>query len=195
MNSEAKKTDIFLESINKDAEALCDKIRRDADTFVVNELEKARVRAHEDVKAFKKSEIDRLNEENNAGFSELEMQETKIVLDRRTQITNDIFSRAETKLIEFTKSGKYLDFLKASIAAIETAIGDDSVILLKPDDKKFEAELKGLCKEIKYDATIKIGGCKAENIDNRLIADDTLDTRLEGEKADFYKNSGLTLTL
>ena len=37
--------------------------------------------------------------------------------------------------------------------------------------------------------------CKAENLDGRMTADDTLDARLEAKKADFYKNSGLSITL
>lgn len=195
MNSDSRKAEIFLENINRDAEALCGKIRRDTDTFIANELQKARTRAHEDVKALKKSETDRLNEETNAGFSELEAEQTKTVLARRAQITDEVFARAKSELDKFVNSEKYLDFLKGSINAIKAELGDGTVIILKPEDKKYEAELLKLCDEIKYDSTIKIGGCKAENLKMRLTADDTLETRLESEKINFYKTSGLTITL
>ena len=195
MTDETRKANIFLENINRDAEAMCRKIRRDTDMLVAGELEKARRRAHEDVRSLKKSEFDRLNEEANAGFSELEAQETKAVLDRRAQITDEVFARAEARLAEFAAGEAYLDFLKRSIAKIKAAIGDDAVIILKPDDKKYEAELKELCSEIRYDASVRIGGCRAENLKKRLVADDTLEARLEAEKSEFYKTSGLTINL
>ena len=195
MNSDSKKAEIFLENINRDAEALCGKIRRDTDTFIANELQKARARAHEDVKALKKTETDRLNEENNAGFSELEAEQTKTVLARRAQITDEVFARAKAELEQFVNSEKYLDFLKGSINAIKTELVDGTVIILRPEDKKYEAELLKLCDEIKYDSTVRIGGCKAENLKMRLTADDTLEARLESEKINFYKTSGLTITL
>lgn len=194
MINETEKANIFLESINRDAEAKCREIRQETDRYVMTELGKARDRAHEDVKSFKKSEIDRLNEANNAGFSELEAQETKKLLDRRTEITNEVFAKAKAKLVEFAAGEQYLNFLKKSIAEIKTALGDDAVIILKPDDKKYEAELSALCKEIKYDTAIEIGGCKAENLSRHITADDTLETRLEAEKSNFYKVSGLSVT-
>ncbi|MCQ2485573.1 MAG: hypothetical protein MJ168_09600 [Clostridia bacterium] len=194
MINETQKTNSFLETINSIAHAKSTKIREETDSYIAQELEKARQRAHEDLKVFKKNEIDRLNEETNAGFSELEAKETKMLLDRRAEITDNVFSKAKAKLIEFVASDKYLTFLIRSIEEIKIALGNDTVIFLKPDDKKYEAELSKLCREIKYDPTIEIGGCKAENIINRMVADDTLETKLNAEKSIFYKTSGLSVT-
>lgn len=194
MTNESKKTSIILESINRRAKEESARIRQETDSYVAQELEKARKRAHEDLKAFKKNEIDRLNEEANTGFSELEAKETKKLLDRRSEITNDIFDKAKERLILFTESADYVDFLKRSIDEIKSTLGEDTVIILKPDDKKYEAELSGLCNGIRYNPTIEIGGCKAENVKNHMVADDTLDTRLEAEKSNFYKTSGLSVT-
>ena len=195
MHNDNEKANAFLNNINSDAEEMCGKIKRETDRYVATELNKAREHAHEDVKSFKKSEIDRLNEENNASFSELEAQETRKLLDRRSQITAEVFERAEKKLSDFTQTPSYPDFLKKSIAQIKSKLGDGAVIILKPDDKKYEAEISPLCAEIKYDSSIRIGGCRAENKAAGLIADDTLETRLEEEKSNFYKASGMSITL
>ena len=185
----------FLEAINLDAKKRCDKIKQDVDRYVASELQKARELAHEDVKSLKKSELDRLNEQNNSDLSEHEAQETKSLIDRRTEITNDIFERTGKKLHDFAESGKYLVFLKSSIESLKAAIGSEATIILRPDDKKYEAELKSLCTAIKYDNNIVLGGCRAENLPAKLIADDTLETRLNEEIQNFYKNSGLSITL
>jgi len=195
MTNDNEKISVFLDNINSDAEARCKQIKQEADRYVMQELNKTRQRAHEDLKSFRKTEIDRLNEETNADFSELEAQEKKKLLNRRSQITDEVFDKATAKLTDFVNSEKYIDFLKKSIASIKETIGEDSVIILKPNDKKYEAELLTLCNQIKYDPSIEIGGCKAENIGGRVTADDTLDARLEAEKTEFYKNSGLSITL
>ena len=195
MINEKEKTDIFLNNINQDADELCQKIRSDVDSYVAGELSKARALAHEQVKTFKKSEIDRLNEENNAGFSELEAQETKKLLDRRTQITDEIFGRALKEIEKFTDSADYLAFLKKSITEIKSQLGEETTIILRPEDKKYESELSALCTEIKYDSSITLGGCKAENLSVGILADDTLSARLEEAKTHFYKTSGMSITL
>lgn len=195
MANDAEKASAFLKNINFEADALCKQIRQETDRYVTTELNKARQRAHEDVKALRKSEFDRLNEETNAGFSEFEARETKSLLDRRAQITDEVFSKAKQRLIEFAQSEEYFEFLLKSIDKIKQTLGETSVIYLKPDDSKYEAELLKHCAEIKYTPEIEIGGCRAENTANQLFADDTLEARLEEEKLNFYKTSGLSITL
>lgn len=195
MKNNSVKQNIFFNNINNDARIMCDKIRSDVDKYVETELNMARKIAHEQVRDVKKSELDRLNEENNIGFSELEALEKKKLLDRRTQITDEIFQRAEEKLKNFVESKDYLDFLKRSIAEIKNNIGENAIIILRPEDKKLESELSAICYQIKYDSNIKLGGCKGENTTDGFIADDTLEARLEEEKIRFYKTSGMTVTL
>ncbi len=75
LNSNANKTERFLEAINSDAEARCGKIKKDVDEYIDNELQKARRLAHQNVRPVRSSEIDRLNEKINAELSETETKE------------------------------------------------------------------------------------------------------------------------
>lgn len=195
MVTDNEKSELFIKAINAEAEKRCDSIKKDIDNYINSELQKARELAHTNVRTVKKDETDRLNEQNNATFSELEADETSKLLNRRNEIANEVFANTVKKINSFTESGEYVAFLEKSIGKIKEAIGEDAVIILRPDDKKYEEKLKSLCAEIKYDSSIVLGGCKAENIPAALIADDTLDSRLKEAKVDFYKNSGLTITL
>jgi vacuolar-type H+-ATPase subunit E/Vma4 len=190
-----EKAEMFLDAINLDAKKRCEKLKQDVDNYIDSELQKARALAHEEVKSFKKSELDRLNEQNNADLSELEAQERKTLIDKRTEIANEVFAKAEEKISAFAGSDKYIDFLKASIESLKSELGDNITVILKPDDKKYESDIAPLCKEVKYDSAIRLGGCRAENLDAKLIADDTLEVRLNEAKQNFYKNSGLSITL
>lgn len=195
MISDNQKAENFLEAINQDAKKRCDKIKQDVDRYIASELQKARAIAHEEVKALKKAEYDKLNELNNSSLSENEAGETKLLIARRTEITDDIFGSVIKRLEEFVSGESYLDFLKSSVSRLQSGVGKDAVIILRPQDKKYEAQLSSLCKEIRYDESIKLGGCRAENPQEHLAADDTLETRLNEEKQNFYKNSGLSITL
>ena len=50
-----------------------------------------------------------------------------------------------------------------------------------------------MCKEIKTDGSIILGGCKGINDKNSMRADDTLDSRLEAQRELFYEKSGLSI--
>lgn len=195
MLNDNDKSTLFLDEINTEAQKRCENIKKDIDCYVASELKKARELAQANVGAVKKDETDRLTERNNASLSELEAEETHRLFERRNEIANDVFNKASDKIKAFVSGNDYLTFLKKSITSLKSAIGDDAVIFLRPDDKKFENELKELCSEIGYDASIILGGCKAENLSASLVADDTLDSRFEEAKNNFYSTSGLTISL
>lgn len=195
MNSNLTKAERFRQVINSDAEARCNKIKKDVDEYIENELKKARRLARQNVRHIRSSEFDRLNEEINAELSETETKGIEKLVERRSEITEKVFSQAEAKIKAFTQSDSYRDFILNSVSKIKSVIGDSAIIILSPDDKRFESEIKALGCEIRYDEDIKLGGCKGENPVTAMTADDTLDERLEAEKQNFYGYSGLSLSL
>lgn len=195
LNSNSSKTERFLNAINSDADARCNKIKNDVDEYVENEIKMTRRLARQSVRPVRSSEFDRLNEEINAELSETETRETEKLVARRSEITDRVFSQAVEKIQSFVNSDKYHDFIIKSAENIRSAIGGDCVIILRPNDKAFEDEIKALGSDVGYDSLIKLGGCKGENIRTAMTADDTLDARLEAEKHNFYSYSGLSLSL
>lgn len=195
MNSHANKTELFRQAINADADERCKKIRSDVDRYVEDELKKTRRLARTNVRPVRSSELDRLNEEINTELSENEIKETKKLIAKRNEAVERVLKKATDGIIEFTKSEKYTDFILESVRKINSVIGENSVISLRPADKAFEDKIKALGSSIKYDSTIVLGGCKGENFATGLTADDTLDARLEAEKKRFYEYSKLYLSL
>ena len=146
----SSKTERFLKAINSDADARCEKIKNDVDEYIENEIKKTRRLARQNVRPVRSSEFDRLNEEINAELSENETKEIEKLVARRSEITDKVFAQAVEKIKAFAKSDSYRDFLINSVSNIKAAIGDDAVIILRPDDKKLEAEIKALGNEVKY---------------------------------------------
>lgn len=195
MNNFTRKTELFRKAINADADERCAKIRSDVDRYVEEELKKTRRLARLNVRPIRSSELDRLNEEINTELSENETKELENLAAKRNELTERIFEKAKKKIADFAKSEEYSDFVSKSISDIKAAIGEDAVIILRPDDKHLEAKIAPLCKGVKYDEAIVLGGCKGENLQNGMTADDTLDSRLEAEKKNFYEYSKLYLSL
>lgn len=195
MINNSSKTERFLKAINSDADARCEKIKNDVDEYIENEIKKTRRLARQNVRPVRSSEFDRLNEEINAELSENETKEIEKLVARRSEITEKVFAQAVEKIKAFAESDSYRGFIINSVSNIKAAIGDEAVIILRPDDKKLEAEIKALGNAVKYDEFIKLGGCKGENLRTAMTVDDTLDARLETEKQNFYSYSGLSLSL
>ena len=67
----------------------------------------------------------------------------------------------------------------------------------KLKDKKLADKIKSAFSpscEVKSSKEIKIGGITGRSASLGLIADETLDTKLDGQREWFYQNSGLRVT-
>lgn len=122
----------------------------------------------------------------------------KTVFERRNEIADKTLSAVAAKLKEFTQSEEYTAFLLRSAENIIRSFGSGSVTLLvRPEDLKFSAAIREKFPEItvSQDSTIRIGGAKGVNSTLSLLIDDTLDSRLAGQKKWFEANSGLYISM
>ena len=193
MTNNSKKAEQFIKAINAQADLKCSQIKKEIDAYVSSELRKAREAAKKNAKNAAKLEIIKLSEQSNTDSYKTRSQLIMQIIEKRNAITDTVFSKARERIKEFTDGEDYLPFLKKSIQSITDAIGGDTVILIRPQDEKFIGELKGMCKEIKTDGSIILGGCKGINDKNSMRADDTLDSRLEAQRELFYEKSGLSI--
>lgn len=193
INNEKKASD-FIKAINAEADAKCEEIKNETDSYIERELKNAKKAAKENAKAVAASELSKLGEQSNADSYKSRVCQIREIVAKRTEITDKVFEKATKEITEFTKSGEYGDFLEKSAKSIISAIGDDAVIYIKEDDEKYSSRLKAFCKDVRTDKSIIIGGCKGENACTSMSADDTLDSRIEEQREEFYSYSGLSIT-
>ena len=77
--------------------------------------------------------------------------------------------------------------------SIKSSIGDDAVIFIRPEYEKYKEMLLELCSGVEIDKSVKLGGCRGVSAKNSMRADDTLDSRFEKQKEEFYSYSGLSV--
>lgn len=193
MAENEKKASQFIRAINREADACYDKIKKETDDYVASELEKARAAAKENAKSVAKVEVGKLSEQSNTDTYKSRTQLINQIVSKRREITDKVFSKAQKEISEFTQKAEYADFLKKSTASIKESIGEDAVIFIRPEDEKYRDILLTVCAGVELDKSIKLGGCKGESQKNAMRADDTLDSRFEQQKQEFYSYSGLSV--
>lgn len=193
MTNNEKKAEQFIRSINAQADKQYNSIKRETDEYVASELRKARIAAKAAAKNAAKLETSKLSEQSNTDSYKSRTQLIMHIIEKRNSITDEVFSKAENRIREFADSEDYLPFLKKSVQSIVSAIGEDTVIFIRPDDEKYKPELIGLCKDVQTDPDILLGGCRGVSSSAGMRADDTLDSRLSEQRQLFYEQSGLSI--
>ncbi len=189
----------FFDAITKDAEERHEEMTRKTRETVESGLEKAKTKAHSRAQA--KIERERMLKEqefNRTVANERTRQRARLT-DKRSTITDEVFAQARDKLIAFTGSDAYADFLRRSAAGFAAAFPQgDVTVCVRPDDMRFADDIKKAfgrdCKVESSDG-ITIGGCRAGVAGGSTVADDTLDTRLEAQREWFLENSGMSVIL
>lgn len=189
----------FFDAITKDAEERHEEMTRKTRETVESGLEKAKTKAHSQAQA--KIERERMlkEQEFNRTVANERTQQRARLTDKRGAITDEVFGDAREKLVAFTESDGYADFLKKSAAGFAAVFPHrDVTVYVRPGDMRFADDIKkafGRDCKVESSDEITIGGCRAGVAGGSTVADDTLDTRLEAQREWFLENSGMSVIL
>lgn len=139
-------------------------------------------------------ELSRLTLEANKKASELEADQKAKLSALRDKICDEVYHSVKERIHHFTDGEKYEGFLADSAKKISALYDGSVVIYIRSADlchrdiiaKAFVGNVS-----FKEDQVIKLGGIKVLFEEHSVLVDDTLDSRLEGSKKDFIKNSDL----
>ena len=198
MPDTVSKTDNFLKAIEKYAEQQRGRMQSEAEEFKERELNTAEEEGMRDAYLMIQKTMADINNSIASETSRTIAAGKKSVFARRQQIEDEIFAKAEQKLLAFTQSDKYLSWLTRRAAEISRVLNAGDVVLyVRESDLKYQKKLWdyfGQNCQIQPSETIRIGGIKGHSPAMGLVADETLDTRLDQQREWFYEHSGLTVT-
>ncbi len=191
------KTDNFLKAIKKYADEQRRSMQDEVKHLKEAKLKEAEAKAKTDSEKYISDMLEKKKNEETSKTAKLTQDgQRKLFLQRRTMI-DSIFSKAEEKLIEYTKTNEYAERLKNSAKDIASVFGnEDCIISVKADDLDKADSIKALFKgnvEVTADKSVKIGGIKGYCAKKSIVADDTLDSKLAEQKQWFVENSGLSV--
>lgn len=192
------KTDNFLQAIEKYAEEQRGRLRSEAEAFKERELNAAEEEGMRDAYLMIQKTMADVNNRIAADTSRAIAEGKQRVFTRRQQIEDEVFAKATRKLSAFTESDQYPAFLtKCAVNISRVLKAEDVVLYVCECDLKYKKKLRdyfGQNCEVLPSDTIQIGGIMGHSRSRGLVADETIDTRLEQQREWFYEHSGLTVT-
>ena len=190
------KANNFLNVINKYAKKHKSKVLDEIKEQELISQKKIENQILEDTKLIIKKAIIDLENELAVEISHKELEERKKLSQRRKEIMRDIFKESRIKLQEFSCSDKYEIFLEKSCKSVAQVINThDLEILIKSQDIKYENLIKKIFNncDIKITDKIKLGGIIAQSKSQKIIVDDSLDSRLKEQRSWADENFGVLL--
>ena len=198
MPDTVSKTDNFLKAIEKYAEEQQSKIQSEAEDFKERELNKAEEEGLREAYVLIQKKMTDIKTEISSELSRAESASRKKTFVRRQEIENEVFEKAAKKLSEYTETSKYVNALEKSAKSVSAVLDCDDVVLkVREEDLKYKNKIVlafGRKCEIESTKEIKIGGIIGVSKKLGMLADETLDSKLEMKHEWFFENSGLRVT-
>ncbi len=188
------KTSSFLKAINKYAQQQSDAILKEAEEFRKQEIERATKEAITDAYTLIQKNITVEKAKIVTEYAKLAQKSRSEIFIRRNAIVDEIFQKSTDKLLSFTKTAEYDEYIKKSASEIAKLFENKNcVISIKKDDANKADMIKTIISNctVEYDDSILIGGIKGFCEEMSIIADDTLDTKLSNQRQWFAENSNL----
>ncbi len=187
----------FLEALKKYSEKERQQTLDEAAAEKAEQLKKADEKGKADADRYVKKLISAKKVAITSEYSVKILESKGEVFKRRDEMVGEVFDSASKKLDEFSHSEGYREKLLAYAAEIAEAFGENSCELsIKPGDMKYADDIRSAFNssvEIKEDVRIRLGGLRGFCPALKLVADNTLDSKLEAQKEWFIENADLKI--
>ena len=193
------KTDNFLKAIKKYAKEQKNAMHGEVKQLKSERLKSAEEEAKRESQRLIKDQLREARSRKTAEFAKTVREgQSKLFLERAAMV-DEIFDLAAQKLIAYTTDDRYKAQLKDSAKAIAGLFEDNEcVICLNERDLGAAQEIKsffGGSVQVQADRAIRIGGVKGYCESKRIIADETLDSKLEAQREWFVEHAALNVTI
>ncbi|MCH5304204.1 MAG: hypothetical protein J1E41_05015 [Ruminococcus sp.] len=188
----------FLNAINKYNEEERAKIVSEIETKKADAVKNAEAKGRADADKYVKKHLSAKKSEITGEYAVKNLEAQGELFKKRDDMVSEIFKRASDKLNDFTASPQYKDKLISYAKEIADIFKENScTVYVKKDDLKYENDIKAVFNseiEVESDIEIRIGGLRGFCKKLQLVADNTLDSKLENQKNWFIENADLKIS-
>ena len=191
------KTDNFLQAIQRYTEEQKSIANTEVELLKEEKLKKAEENGKRDSERYIQQQLEAKKYVETSKLAILVQKKKKKLFRERAKMTDEVFEMAAQKLIKYTETKEYKLKLVDSARQIAELFDDNRcVVYINEKDMKYSTEIlaafHGMAELVK-DNSIKIGGLKGYCKSMRIVADETLDTKLSAQREWFIENSGLSV--
>ena len=197
MSLPENKLEKFTSAVLKDAEDQRSGILHEIEEYKKSEMEKAEEEVLHESYIMIQNEIAAIKNENSKKISLAELDGRRKLLKLRDEISDSVFREAAVKILAFTKSPEYPDYLKKILSRYSGGFPEGKItIYVKSDDLSYKEMILstfGKPAEIVSNPEIELGGLIILDHDRGIEVNETLDLKLSGQKDWFAVSSGLSI--
>ena len=191
--NEMTKESKFLDAITRYAEQQKAMIRGELEEYKAQKVEQATDSGLKDAYELIRREV---TAQKTAILAEKAQKENALresLFAERQRICDEVFQKAEERLLAYAETPAYREMLIASVKKIADLIVDDLTVYVRESDLTFSDDIIKIVPTavIYADPKIRIGGVKIFCHAKCILYDDTLDTRLSDQRTWFVEHSGL----
>ncbi len=192
-------TEKFTDELQRRANLQREEIEAEMKRYRTSQLKQAREKAEAEAELYKRKKIEKATRETEAEISMLHLDERRKLVMRRSEITDDVVTRAEKILSDFAAGSEYKDYLIRSVKLIAESLKSNKIVLyISKRDEQYIPLIKeafGKYCKIEFDSSIKLGGIRGYDAILYKLADETLDEKLAEQREYFAQKSGLTISI
>lgn len=196
--SEDYKSGNFLDAINKFNEEERAKVLSEMEQKRVEAVKAAKAKGEQDAEKYIKKNLSAEKTVITAKYAVKTLDSQGKVFKTRDEMVDEVFKRSADKLKEYSASSEYKTKLLALAKEVADSFEDNScIVYVKEDDLKYADDLKSVFSgsvEVQSDVKIRLGGLRGYCKDLRIVADNTLDSKLESKRQWFIDNIDLKIS-
>lgn len=189
----------FSSAVLSDAEAQRAQILAEVEDYRKGELQRAEEDVLHEAYNLIQGEIANIRNQQSRALSLAELEGRRKLLALRAQITEKVFAETSEKIVAYTRTQLYADWLCAKLKASAEIMAEGELVIEVKRGEQTPAETliaaAGRKASVKEVPGIALGGFLLVNSDKGLVIDETLDLRLHNERDWFAASSGLSLRL
>lgn len=171
-------------------------MKQEAEQYKEQELEKNKAKQLDRSYQIIQKKTQEIKKSCKRQVAKYSLDAKRSLLLKREEITKKIFESVAIRLAEFHKTEQYKDYLLKRIKKVSENNYDMVEILLLKEDMKFAEEIQ---KTYEHSCTvvetnrIQLGGFILRDDRDGIYIDETLEQKLQDQKAYYIQNSGLVI--
>ncbi len=176
----------ILEDINGERKAMLDRAAAELAEYYEQKENEYLKEAHDNIQAA----LREIRRKNQVKRSKIIMEHRMRLLEKRNSIIDKIYFETTKKLIDFTKTEEYKDYLLKKLDKIKTLIGDNIELTLSYNDRDLKdfLEKKANVKVVVADRKRElIGGFICYNSEKGILIDESFSKILADKKEDVLR--------
>ena len=159
-----------------------------------NAIKDIEAEAQQEAGMVEEQELRELNSEFAVRMSQLHEATDRRLMQKRNELTAEIFNACEAQVTAFADSKDYPEYLRKQAAKLGGHPHTDACLYVREEDMRHEQLIREAFAQpcrVEKDSAIRCGGIRLECAEEGIVIDDTFDNALAEEKDRFFSNSGL----